>query len=349
MTSHRPSRRGRIRIRLPLRRSESGRLEWVSPVHRKPVVQPVHFTPLGPDDPEVIAAFPHLSPKLQKAAQTSWKALARVLHPPGRRLVGRFVEQATVEHISVPIRGLEAGFDGYTIAFLSDIHAGPYLKADALRKLFAKVSAEKPDLIVLGGDLVNYDADEADEVAAALKQLHARDGVLSVLGNHDHYTGAVASVVSQIEHGGARYLVNDALSISRRGDHLSILGVDDGGAGRFDLARARARARETRTSILLSHTPDALPLASRLGIDLVVSGHTHGGQLRAPKFPPISTHTRGRFVDGFYRFGPTTVFVGRGVGVVCVPMRAFCPPHVPFLHLHALPRTAAGNRGRAIV
>lgn len=238
--------------------------------------------------------------------------------------------------IEVPIRGLPAGFDGYTIAFLSDIHAGPYLGTDVLNPLFRRVTEAKPDLIVLGGDLVNYNVEEAAEVANAIKNLRARDGVLSVPGNHDHYTGDIGRVIRYLEKEGVQSLVNDSTSISRRGDYISILGVDDGGAGVFDLARAHESSRETKTRILLSHTPDALPLAEKAHIDLMLSGHTHGGQLRAPRIKPISTHTKGRYVDGFYRSGKTLAFVGRGVGVVCVPMRTFCPPHVPLIVLRSV-------------
>jgi hypothetical protein len=270
-----------------------------------------------------------------RAARASWKTLARVMHPPGRKWVAKSIQKLELPRIEVPISGLPAGFDGYTIAFLSDIHAGPYLGSEVLKPLFRRVTESKPDLIALAGDLVNYDAEESAEVAIAAKYLRARDGVVFVPGNHDHYTGDLARVLRYLEREGVQPLVNDATEARRRGDAISILGVDDGSAGRFDLARARARARDTKTRILLSHSPDALPLAARARIDLVLSGHTHGGQIRAPKIKPISTHTKGRYIEGFYRSDRTLSFVGRGVGVVCVPMRTFCPPHVPLIVLRS--------------
>lgn len=295
------------------------------------------FTPLGPDDPEVQSAFIHVPESMLGAARISWRALARVIHPPGRRWVSRSILNADLPHIPLLVPGLHPALDGYKIAFLSDIHAGPYLGAEVLGSLFRRVSKEKADLAVMCGDLVNYDADEAIEVADALRHLHARDGVLFVPGNHDHYTKNLPFIIKLLEKAGARTLLNDATSIKRSGEHLAILGVDDGGAGRFDLARALAHARDTKNRILLSHTPDALPLASRVSIDWMLSGHTHGGQLRAGRLKPISTHTKGRYVDGFYQTGRTLAFVGRGVGVVCVPMRTYCPPHVPILELRAAP------------
>jgi hypothetical protein len=293
------------------------------------------YVALGPNDPEVRAAFPHVPPHLLRAAHASWRVLAELMHPPGRKWVGKSIVEMELPRIDIPIAGLDPGFDGYTIAFLSDIHAGPYLGADVLVPLFRRVSKEKPDLVILGGDLVNYDADEASEVAHALRHLHAKDGILSVPGNHDHYTGDIQRVLRKIEREGVHNLVNDATSIVRRGERLSLLGVDDGGAGAFDLARAYERSHDTKNRILISHTPDALPLASRLPIDLMLSGHTHGGQLRAPRVRPISTHTHGRYIDGFYQHGKTLAFVGRGVGVVCVPFRAFCPPHIPLIVLRS--------------
>lgn len=302
---------------------------------------PTRFTPLGPDDPDVRAAFPHVSPAILKTAQASWKVLATMIKPPGRRFVERTIHGAAIPMIEIPIANLPREFDGYKIAFLSDIHAGPYLGSDVLKTLFQRVSKEKPDLAVLGGDMVNYDAAEAGEVAHALKYLHAKNGILSIPGNHDHYTGDVRRVIRHLGLAGAHTLLNDAQEIERAGEYINFLGVDDGGAGSFDLARAVARSRETKVNILLSHTPDALPLAACAGIDLVLSGHTHGGQIRAPRIKPISTHTRGRYVDGFYKCDRTLAFVGRGVGVVCVPMRAFCPPHAPILVLRR--GTPAGN------
>lgn len=328
-----PTFRG-LRMRAPLRRRDGGRIEIVSPIHR-PTAAALPFTRLSADDPEVIAAFPHLPRHVLRAAQLSWKVLAHVIHPPGRRLVGRMIERADVPRIDVVVPGLDRAFDGYTVAFLSDIHAGPYLGEEVLSPLFARITKEKPDLVVLGGDLVNYDADEAEEVAAAMKHLRGKDGILSVPGNHDHYTGDLPRVLRTLEKAGALTLLNDSTTVTRRGERLSILGVDDGGAGRFDLARAVQRSRDTKTRVLLSHTPDALPLASRADVDLMLSGHTHGGQVRAPRVKPFSTHTKGRYVDGFYRNRKTAAFVGRGIGVVCVPMRTFCPPHVPLLTLRS--------------
>lgn len=335
-TAHRPGRpsvplRGRVESALRRVRLHGGVASALRLVKRAEAARP--HTPLGPDDPEVQAAFPHVSPAFLKTAHASWKALARMMHPPGRRWVARSIGHMEIPRIEVPVAGLDPAFEGYTIALLSDIHAGPYLGEEVLSPLFRRVGREKPDLVVLGGDMVNYEADESEEVAKAARHLQARDGVVSVPGNHDHYTGHLGRVLKNLEHAGIRNLVNDATTVARRGEHLAILGVDDGGAGRFDLARAYARGRETRNRILLSHTPDALPLASRLPIELMLSGHTHGGQLRAPRVRPISTHTRGRYIDGFYRHEGTLAFVGRGVGVVCVPLRAFCPPHVPLLVL----------------
>ncbi len=308
----------------------------MAPIHRVPR-HAGGFTALGPDDPEVRAAFPHVPVSFQKAAKRSWQALARVIRPPGRRWMARMLDRAELPRVTLTVPGLHAAFDGYTIAFLSDIHAGPYLGADVLSVLFERVTRAKPDLIVLGGDMVNYEADEAIDVADAMAKLRAKDGVLSVPGNHDHYSQDILRIIKTLEKAGALTLMNHATTIERRGQHLALLGVDDGGAGRFDLARARERSRDTATRVLLSHTPDALPFAQRCDVDVMLSGHTHGGQVRAPGIPPITTHTRGRFVDGIYRAGRTTAFVGRGVGVVCVPLRAFCPPHVPLVTLQAAP------------
>ncbi len=235
--------------------------------------------------------------------------------------------------VEIPIRRLPEPFRGYTIAYLSDLHVGSFLRSEDLVAVARRVSALRPDLIALGGDFINYFEDELDELVPALRHLQARDGLVAVPGNHEYYAEDPKRLLKRLADLGPVVLLNDAIAIRRGGTALWILGVDDGERGNFDLDAALRPVENGDPKILLSHQPDALPLAAERGIDLVLSGHTHGGQFRFPWIGPIVHHTKHGYVGGLYRHGESTLYVGRGIGAAVVPFRLNCPPEVPFIRL----------------
>jgi uncharacterized protein len=235
------------------------------------------------------------------------------------------------EICDVPVRipGLPRALDGYTIAQISDLHAGIHLAESDLDAGLALVRKARPDLVVVTGDIVDHDATFTPSVARKLADLSPRDGVVAILGNHDHYAGASA-VTDALRAAGVDLLINEGrLLRPRDSGGFALLGVDDrwssryGGEGaRIDRALSTVPADAPR--ILLSHQPPTVDLwAGRVALQL--SGHTHGGQIN-PGFRPADLFFR--YVAGRYDVGGTTLYVNRGFGTVGPPSRVGAPPEV---------------------
>jgi hypothetical protein len=220
--------------------------------------------------------------------------------------------------------------DGFRIAQLSDLHIGPILGRGFAQEVVRRVNALAPDLVAITGDLVDGDARLLAREVAPFAGLRARHGVWFVTGNHDHYSGARAwcGVVSEL---GIRVLRNERVEIRSRGAAFDLVGVDDhrgdvfGAEGGEDLGRALAGRDPARPAILLAHDPSTFRRASGLGIDLQLSGHTHGGQIW-----PFAWFVRLAvpFVAGLYRRAGATLYVSRGTGFWGPPMRLRAPAEI---------------------
>jgi hypothetical protein len=235
----------------------------------------------------------------------------------------------TLEEVPLRIPGLPRALDGYVIAQISDLHTGAFVGDRELDEGFALVRAARPDLVVVTGDLVDFDVAFAPLVSRKLADLRARDGVTAILGNHDYYAGA-DELLQSLRDAGIDAL-RDAGKIVRGDDGggFALLGVDDlssvrhGRPGpRLDLALASVPADRPR--ILLSHQPASIDrwpgqVAAQL------SGHTHGGQIN-PGFSPLGLFMK--YVAGPYEVGGTTLYVNRGFGTVGAPARVGAPPEV---------------------
>ena len=235
-----------------------------------------------------------------------------------------------LEEVPVSIPGLPRGLDGYTIAQISDVHAGVFVGDRELEEGLSLVRAMRPDLIVVTGDLVDNDGRYASWLASELAKLETRDGIFAVLGNHDYYGGA--DVVAQaVRSAGVDLLVNEGRTIrARDSGGFALLGVDDrwarrsGGAGP-DLARAEAMVRPDAPRVLLAHQPDYFDTAASAHVALQLSGHTHGGQIN-PGFRPGDLFMR--YIAGRYEAQGSTLWVNRGFGVAGPPSRVGAPPEV---------------------
>jgi predicted MPP superfamily phosphohydrolase len=235
------------------------------------------------------------------------------------------------EVCEVPIRvaGLPRALDGYVIAQVSDILTGTYVGERELAEGLALVRATRPDLVVVTGDLVDFDPAFAPLVARKLADLAPRDGVAAILGNHDYYTGA-SRVADALRAAGIDLLVDDG-RVVRAGDGggFALLGVDDQWSIRYgrrgpELDRALAAVPRDLPRILLSHQPDTLDRwAGQVALQL--SGHTHGGQIN-PGFRPAELFLE--YVAGRYDVRGTTLYVNRGFGTVGPPSRVGAPPEV---------------------
>ncbi|WP_308282899.1 metallophosphoesterase [Pseudonocardia nigra] len=241
-----------------------------------------------------------------------------------------------VERREVLLDRLPAEFDGYTIAAVSDIHLGPLVDGGDLAEIVALVNAAGPDIVAVVGDLVDGGVDVLGGYAAPLADLAAP--TYFVTGNHEYYSDP-ADWVAFLPTLGVRVLRNERVELRRGAAVLDLAGCDDrtaAGSGvpghGFDLDAALAGRDPDRPVVLLAHQPVMVEHAARAGVDLQISGHTHGGQLW-----PL---TAVALVDqpvlaGLTRFGPTWLYVTRGVGFWGPPARVGSPPEVTLLTLRA--------------
>jgi hypothetical protein len=234
----------------------------------------------------------------------------------------------------VALRGLPEAFRGFRIVHLSDIHHGLYLPLQALIDAVEVTNGLQPDLVALTGDFVTHSRAYIEPVAAILSLLRARFGVFAVLGNHDFRVGA-DEVTRALRRERIHVLRNRHVTLHLNGHVLHMAGVDDLGYG-ADLRRALQRIPHGAPAVLLSHNPAIIRHAAHHGIGLVLSGHTHGGQVNLPLVGSILGRSpdRMRFKAGWDRLGPTQIYVSRGIGTVVLPLRVRCPAEISHLELH---------------
>jgi len=240
-----------------------------------------------------------------------------------------------VTHHDVAIPDLPDAFDGYRILHLSDLHSGAFLSPQAVRARLDIAADTERDLVIFTGDLADRGAGRMAMTADALGGVRARDGTIAVLGNHDHWVGEERAI-SALSERGVTVLANSHLRLDRGGSAIYLAGVHDASyMARDDLEAALTGIPDSAPVILLSHAPEIVfqPLASRAA--LVLSGHTHGGQIVLPWLGPLyvpSPIGRSR-AAGLHRLGRQWLFVNRGLGEVFPPIRINCPPQVVVLTL----------------
>ena len=239
--------------------------------------------------------------------------------------------QLTLSETRVELPELPPAFCGLRILLMTDIHAGPFVSPAAVRRCFARLLTVEPDLILIGGDLAMSRLEDLEPHGESFARLRAPLGVFAVLGNHDHYTGDPGRLGRMIEEWGIELLHNRSTSLELDGARLSIAGVDDLRCGEPDLDAALSGAGAP--TILVSHNPDLFFEASRRGVALMLSGHTHAGQVRIPGLPVLVRQSRYRLDEGRYRAADSELIVSRGLGTVGIPLRLFCPPEAVLITL----------------
>jgi len=230
-----------------------------------------------------------------------------------------------VRRVRIPLAKLPPGADGYTIVQLTDIHIGPILGEQFAEEVVAKVNALQPDLIVITGDIVDGRLEELRPHVEPLRELKARDGVYVVTGNHEYYWNANAWL-EHLRSLGLEILSNRHVTI---GDAFELAGVDDSTATE-DLPRALAGRDPALPVVLLAHHPSTIARAVAAGVDLQLSGHTHGGQLLPLGWLSRLFEPR---VAGLGRFGRTWLYVSEGTGFWGPPMRVGTSSEIALLTL----------------
>lgn len=294
--------------------------------------------------------FRFIARKLKREFYESWLAGGIALYTFGYLLFGAIYgkEYFQIKKITIPSVDVPEGFNGYRIVQLSDIHAGSWTgNPEGLQKAVDKVNTLNPDLIVFTGDLVNNLATELDEFMPILSQLNAKDGVYSVLGNHDyslyiHWEKEedqqvnLDSLKSKQSAMGWKMLNNKHVKLFHKGDSIALIGVENSGAPPFpnygNLQKAM-QGTDNMFKILLSHDPthwrrEVLP---HTDIQLMLSGHTHAMQTKLFGFSPS------RFVypenDGLYQENEQMLYVNIGLGYLMFPMRLGAWPEITLLTL----------------
>ena len=238
----------------------------------------------------------------------------------------------TVEHQQINLRRLPKALEGFRIVQLSDVHHGPFSSKAQIERAVETANRLQPDIIALTGDYISRERQYAAPCAEMLGRLKARYGVYAVLGNHDHWTDA-ALITDLFRAEGITVLINEGVRFEQQGAAFWLAGVDDTMVGLEDLPLALAGAAKNEMKLLLAHNPVILRRAARAAVDLVLSGHTHGGQVAWRSERSASGRPRRRLLKGLGRHGNTQIYVTRGLGTVVLPIRYGCPPEVSLLEL----------------
>jgi predicted MPP superfamily phosphohydrolase len=238
----------------------------------------------------------------------------------------------TVEHQPVVLNKLPPALNGFKVVQLSDLHHSPFTGTEQIERAIEMANRLQPDIIALTGDYISHDRSYAAACAEMVGRLQARYGVYAVLGNHDHWTDA-ALITDLFRAEGIHVLVNEGLRFAHGDASFWLAGVDDTMVGLEDLPLALAGSIESEMKLLLAHNPIILRRAARAGVDLVLSGHTHGGQVAWRPEKNLSGRPRRRLLKGLGRRGQTQIYVTRGLGTVVLPIRYGCPPEVSLIEL----------------
>lgn len=239
--------------------------------------------------------------------------------------------------VTIKLKRLPAAFDGIRIVHFSDVHLGFHYTVEQLSSLADRIQALSPDLICFTGDLfdMNIGSDAAPAIQA-LSRLQAPLGKGAVLGNHDYYGKEPDKIQAILSDGGFSVLMNRSIPLERGQDRIWLAGVDDMWDGRPDLPRTLQSVSDNECVILLSHCPDYADLALKRPVDLQLSGHSHGGQVRLPLLGAVVLPAYGKkYADGHYALGggKLQVYTNRGIGVSVYPVRFNCRPELTVITL----------------
>lgn len=250
-----------------------------------------------------------------------------------------------ITHCDVAIDSLARRWDGARIALMTDLHIGRWVKFDLAEKWFSAVKAQLPDIILLGGDYGRFSNSTGRKFGAMLATLAKTTPCLAIWGNHDYFHNRHRMLEKIFRDAGVQVLKNHAKILRRGDDELIIAGLDDVMHGKPDLhsvfSHVRCSGGRRPATILLCHNPDAIQLLDAdAPVDLVLAGHTHGGQIRLPiiadRMAPVVSR---KYIQGLIQDDNLKVYVSAGLGVVGLPIRFRCPPELPIITLRSSAQT----------
>jgi predicted MPP superfamily phosphohydrolase len=253
----------------------------------------------------------------------------------GIPVYSHYIERFWVDTNRITLRfsNLPQSFRKIKILHFSDVHLGYYFGIDDLTKLAAYMQQIQPDMICFTGDLVEKHLEQLQKSVPVLSKLTAPLGKYAILGNHDYWIDPNA-VVRTLTDSGFTVLINSHAMIERDGDRIYVTGLDDILYGNPNMEKSLEGIPENVFNILLAHEPDFADHASQYPVQLQLSGHSHGGQIRIPFYGHLITPPMGsKYVDGINHVGDLTVYTNRGIGTTGVPYRFSCRPEVTVIEL----------------
>ncbi len=262
---------------------------------------------------------------------------------PFRKMAGDWSKKAksamdeanslSLERVEIRLKRLPPKLDGFKIIQLSDTHHSPFTSLEHIERAIKIANRLRPDMFLLTGDYVSHAREYIAPVAAALGRLKSRYGTYACLGNHDHWTDA--DLVTELFRGeGINVLINEGFRFETRRGSFWIAGVDDYMVGKTDVPASLRGSFPDEMKLLLAHNPIIFREAARYGVDLTLSGHTHGGQIKLRDDEKRILPQR-KFKAGLHTRRSSQVYITRGIGTVVVPMRYQCPPEISLLELRA--------------
>ena len=246
-----------------------------------------------------------------------------------------------IVRLAIVVPRLPEAFHGFTIAQVSDIHFQEFTEAFFVQHVVDVVNQLRPDLVVLTGDFISdgpFPSSYTEERIGHCGEMMSRIQSplrYAVMGNHDALVDSAAMTLA-LESNGIPVLANRYVPIERGNQRFWLAGLEDACIERPDLSMAipGASLRQDEPVILLGHEPDYADIVARHAVDLMLSGHTHGGQIRIPFMRPHFLPQLGeKYVEGLFSIGPMQLYVNRGIGTVALPFRFNCPPEVTLITL----------------
>jgi uncharacterized protein len=297
-----------------------------------------------PNDFDYEAASKMKIAATQKAKLSKRISSAVASETPFRELAGNFSKMArsalneanslSVERITINLKRLPKNLDGFRLVHLSDIHHSPFTDLEHINRAVEVANSLKPDMFILTGDYVSHDSEFIAPVAEALGNLEAEFGISACLGNHDHWTDGEL-VKKSLSGAGIDVLINEGRRFTARDASIWLCGVDDYMVGRTDLKAALRGSFPDEMKLLLAHNPIIVRSAARIGVDLMLSGHTHGGQVKI-RDDDKRILPRRKLKNGLHRRRETQIYITRGIGTVVLPVRYQCPPEISHIELRAV-------------
>jgi predicted MPP superfamily phosphohydrolase len=236
-----------------------------------------------------------------------------------------------VEKIEISIGRLPKKLDNFRIVHLSDIHHSPFTSLEHITRAVEIANDLRADMFVLTGDYVSHETEYIAPVARVLGDLKSEFGTFACLGNHDHWTDAEL-VTKEFRAANINVLINEGFRFEARDASFWLCGVDDYMVGKTDLQSALRGSFPDEMKLLLAHNPIIFRQAARCDVDLILSGHTHGGQVKI-RDEEKRILPRRKLKNGLHRRKDTQIYITRGIGTVVLPVRFGCPPEISLIEL----------------